>query len=168
MAFRNRFRIQGFTLVELIVVVAIIAILALVALPNIQQKLVRDQIVEAAPLAEVAKKPVAARWAATRAMPADNLAAGVPVPDKIVSNLVSSVEVRDGAVHMTFGNSANAAIAGRTLTFRPAVVEDAPVVPVAWVCGKAAAPKNMVAKGQDRTTLEDKYLPLNCKAPKGG
>ncbi|MET0312346.1 MAG: pilin [Burkholderiaceae bacterium] len=160
-------RARGFTLVELIVVVAIIAILALVALPNIQQKLVRDQVVEAAPLAEIARKPVAQQWALAKKMPADNLAAGIPVPEKVVSNLVSSVEIRDGAVHLTFGNSANAAISGKVLTFRPAVVEDAPVVPVAWVCAGAAAPKNMVVKGEDRTTLEPKYLPLNCK-PRGG
>jgi type IV pilus assembly protein PilA len=164
----GRFRrmIQGFTLIELIVVIAIIGILALIALPSIQQKLVRDQIVEAAPLADLGKKPVATAWTVLKTMPSNNAAAGLPVPEKVVSNLVSSVEVEEGAVHVTFGNKANAAIRGKVLTFRPAVVEDAPVVPVAWVCGHASPPKNMTVRGADKTTLEDKYLPLNCKAEK--
>ncbi|HMC15150.1 MAG TPA: prepilin-type N-terminal cleavage/methylation domain-containing protein, partial [Albitalea sp.] len=44
----------GFTLIELMIVLAIIVILALVAMPSMQDKLVRDQIVEASKLAEIA------------------------------------------------------------------------------------------------------------------
>jgi type IV pilus assembly protein PilA len=157
-------RRSGFTLVEMMVVVGVIAILALLAIPGYVDKIVRDQVLEALPLAEVAKPPVALSWAVAQSFPADNAAAGLPAAEKIVGNLVSSVAVENGALHVKFGNRANGLIKGKTLTLRPAVVEDAPIVPVAWVCGYAAVPGNMTAQGTNRTDIPPKYLPLKCRA----
>ena len=154
---------RGFTLIEAMVVVAVIAILATLALPMIQGRFVRDQIVEAMKLAELAKAPIAASWSASRRMPADNAEAGLPPPSRIVGNLVGSVAIENGAVHVTFANRASATLQGKTLTLRPAVVEDAPVVPVAWVCGFAAVPGNMAAKGANRTNIPATYLPGKCR-----
>jgi type IV pilus assembly protein PilA len=153
----------AFTLLELMVVVAVIAILALIMLPSYVDTMVRNQILEALPLAEIAQKPVAASWTATQAFPADNAAAGLPLPDKVVSNLVSAVVVRDGAIDMTFGNRAHGQLKGAVLSLRPAVVADAPVVPVAWVCGFAAAPEKMTVHGENRTTVPARYLPARCR-----
>jgi type IV pilus assembly protein PilA len=50
------------------------------------------------------------------------------------------------------------------LTLRPAVVEDAPVVPIAWVCGYAPAPEKMTVHGENRTTVPQRYLPWKCRA----
>ena len=69
---------DGFTILEMMVVIGIIAILLLMALPSYQDKLVRDQVVEALPLADVAKLPVAAAWLAVQTFPADNAGAGLP------------------------------------------------------------------------------------------
>ena len=156
-------RRRGFTLIEIMVALAILGILAVMAVPSMTERIVRDQVVEAAQVAEIAKVAVAASWRASEAMPSDNAAAGLPPAMKIVGNYVSAVNVEDGAVHITFGNNANGGIRGKVLSLRPAVVEDAPVVPVAWVCAHGRVPEKMTAQGNDRTDLPAPYLPVNCR-----
>ena len=145
------------------VVLAIIAILALMAVPMYRDKYIREQVIEAMRLADIAKRPIAAAWAAGRTLPADNAAAGLPAPDKVVSNYVRSLTVDAGAIHVEFGNQANGALRGMTLSLRPAVVEDAPVVPVAWVCGFAAVPDKMTVTAVNKTNLPKGWLPVNCR-----
>jgi type IV pilus assembly protein PilA len=159
----NRRKTCGFTLIEVMVVVAVIAILALIAMPSFQGKLVRDQIVEGSGLAAIAKGPIAAFWATHKAFPADNAGIALPAADKVVNNLVRAVAVQDGAIHVTFGNRANGLLKDKTLTFRPAVIDDAPVVPVTWVCGFAAGPDKMTVRGENKTDIPKYYLPLNCR-----
>jgi type IV pilus assembly protein PilA len=154
---------RGFTLIEVMVVVAIIAILALMAVPMYHDKYIREQVIEAMRLTEIAKKPIAAAWAATQTFPDNNAATGLPVPEKVVSNYVRSLTVEAGAIHVVFGNQANGALRGKTLSLRPAVVEDAPIVPVAWVCGFAAAPENMTVTAANKTDVPKGWLPVNCR-----
>ena len=145
------------------VVLAIIAILALIAIPSFQDQIVRDQINNALPLADIAKPPIAASWALGQTFPANNAAAGLPPADKIVNNYISAVLVQDGALHVTFGNRANRLINGKILSLRPAVVEDAPVVPITWVCGNAEAPDKMTVKGENKTNIPVNFLPFICR-----
>jgi len=160
---RSRLHPPGFSMIELMAVVAVIAILSTLTLPSLVDRIVRQQIKEAMPLADIAKAPVAAAWTASAPLPADNAAAGLPAPEKIVGNHVSAVRVQQGAVHMTFGNNVSSRIKGKTLSFRPAVVEDARVVPVAWVCGHAKVPGNMSAQGDNRTDIDKALLPHECR-----
>jgi len=157
---------RGFTMLELMAVVAVIAILATLAVPSYLDRIVRDQIKAALPLADLAKQPIAASWLVAQTFPADNLSAGLPPAEKIVANYVSSVAVQDGAIHLTFGNRVNKAILGKILTLRPAVVEDAPIVPVAWVCGYADAPDGMTVNGANLTSVPEPLLPIECRASK--
>ena len=154
---------RGFTLIELMVVVAIIAILALMAVPIYRDKYIREQVIEAMRLTDIAKGPIAAAWATTKTLPDDNAAAGLPAPDKVVSNYVKSLTVEAGAIHVEFGNQANGALRGMTLSLRPAVVEDAPIVSVAWVCGLAAVPEKMTVMAANKTDLLKGWLPVNCR-----
>ena len=113
------------------IVIAVSAMLALIALPGLPDKFVRDQIVEAVRLADLAKAPVALAWASHATLPADNAAAGLPAANLIVNNEISSVAIESGAIQITFGNHANGNIRGKVQSLRPGVVEAAPVVPVA-------------------------------------
>jgi type IV pilus assembly protein PilA len=154
----------GFTLLEVVVAGAIVAILAALAVPGMVNGIVRRQVVDAMPLADIAKAAVAGKWAALHALPGDNAGAGLPPADKIVGNYVRSVRIVDGAIDITFGNSVHKSIDGKVLTLRPAVVLDAPVVPVAWICAKAPVPGGMTAVGTDHTDLPVGVLPYNCQA----
>ncbi len=152
----------GFTMIEMMVILAIVGILAMMAVPSYLDRIVRKQIEAALPLAELAKQPIAIAWSQTKDFPADNAAAGLPPADKIVSNYVTSLAVRNGSVNITFGNQASSAIVGKVLSLRPAVVEDAPVVPISWVCGNAAPPNKMTVRGENLTSIPNTFLPLDC------
>jgi type IV pilus assembly protein PilA len=142
----------GFSAIEMMVVVAIIAILAMIAIPSSMGRIVKEQINAALPLADIVKEPIAAAWKLTKMLPADNKEAGLPDADKIVSNFISSVEVKNGAIHMTF-----------VLSLQPAVIEESQIVPVTWVCGNAKAPDKMILKGENRTNVDAEFLPMMCR-----
>ncbi len=150
-------------MIEMMAAVAVIAILGTMALPSFMGRIVRQQIEASYSLADVAKKNIGTSWTSMQKLPVDNAEAGLPSADKMVNNYVSALSVQNGVINITFGNSAHSAIKGKVLTMRPAVVEDAPVVPVAWVCGKALGPDKMAVKGSDQTTVPDTYLPLDCR-----
>lgn len=154
---------NGFSAVEMLAVLAVMAILATIAIPSYQSKIVREQIVAAIPFADTAKEPISAYRKASMAFPEDNKEAGLPDANKIVSNQISALVVDGGAIHMTFGNSAHNLLKDKVLSIRPAIVEDAPIVPIAWVCGNAAPPDGMAVKGNNKTNVPNAYLPLGCR-----
>lgn len=150
-------------MLEILVALAIVGIVAALALPGMFNGLVRDQIVESGPLIDTARKKVAAYWAGSGTLPDNNKEAGLPAADKLVGNYVRSIVVRDGVIDVEFGNNASGALQGKTLTFRPAVVEGTPMVPVAWVCAGANPPAGMTVKGDDRSNVPPALLPVNCR-----
>ncbi|HSI43482.1 MAG TPA: pilin [Methylotenera sp.] len=159
----HKFRNLGFSAIEMMVVVAIIAILAMVAIPSSMQRIVREQVTAAIPLADPAKESINYAWTSLKTLPVNNQQANLPVPTKVVSNFISALEVQNGAIHMTFGNKAHPQIKGKILSIRPAVIEESQRVPIAWVCGNAKAPNNMVIMGTNRTDVAPEYLPYICK-----
>lgn len=155
---------RGFTLIELMIVIAIIGIMATMAIPSYQNHVIQAEVTEGLALADFAKQAVAAQFSRGHAYPKDNAAAGLPPADRIVGNFVSSLAVHEGAIDITFGNRANAFLAGKVLSLRPASVEGYPQVPIAWVCGLASVPQKMKVNGSDRTNIAVPNLPIDCRA----
>jgi type IV pilus assembly protein PilA len=159
---------RGFTWIELLLVLAALGALLLMAIPSMQDGVLKRQVKDAMQLAAVAEPAVQAAYSISGTMPPDNKTAGLPDADKIVSQLVKSVNVANGAVTLTFGNNASKSLEGMTLTLRPAVVPDQKVVPIAWLCHDVGVPGGMQVLGEDLTTIPYKWLPVECRgsAPK--
>jgi len=154
---------SGFTLLEVAIVLAILAILAAMAVPNLLDSSMRTQVKESLALADLAKKGVSVAYAGTGEMPSNNAAAGIPDANKIISNMISAINVDNGAITLTYGNNASSNLKGKRLTLRPAIVADAPQVPIAWVCASKHTPDGMTVKGQDLTDIKPAWIPIECR-----
>ena len=75
---------------------------------------------------------------------------------------VTSVEVVNGAVHITLGNHIPDILKGKILTYRPAVVVDSPISPISWLCGYKPAVPGMTPVGDNLTDLPTDILTSEC------
>jgi len=72
--------------------------------------------------------------------------------------------VRDGAISVTFGNFVNKAIEGQIVTLQPIVVKDSPASPISWRCGYRGVPNGMEPVGENRTNMNQQFLPSSCRS----
>jgi type IV pilus assembly protein PilA len=158
---------KGFTLIELMIVVAIIGILAAIAIPAYQDYTIRAQVSEGMNLAAAAKAAVAETFLNRGNAPANRTQAGMSANNADTSGkYVTQVAVTNGVITVTYGNEANAQIAGLTLGLTPYVTADNSV---AWRCGGAGAPGNLANTMPGATyaagTLANqaRYLPAACR-----
>lgn len=154
---------RGFTMIELVMVMAVIAILAIMAVPTFLDRNVQLQVQDGIALANLAKNGVNAFYGAKSELPNNNEEAGVPPKEKLVSNVVAEINIDGGAVTIKFGNNVNSSIGGKSLTLRPAIVKDAPTVPIAWLCNNTPVPNGMTAMGSNQTNIPLKWLPITCR-----
>ncbi len=161
---------QGFTLIELMIVVAIIGILAAIAIPAYQDYTIRSQVTEGLSLAAAAKTAVAEDFLNEGAAPVDRTDAGMTATATDTSGkYVTQVAIANGRIDITYGNEANAAIGGQTLTLTPYETADNSI---AWRCGNAPVPAGTAPMGTAggvnaavyaAPTVLNQYLPSACR-----
>jgi len=161
---------SGFTLIELMIVVAIIGILAAIAIPAYQNYTVRAQVTEGINMGGHAKTRVQESFLNRGQAPADRATAGLsPTATDTSGKYVQSVDVNNGVLIVTFGNEANAVIAGLTFTMTPYETAGLGVV---WRCGAAPVPAGAQLMGTSgggnaaayiAPTVPLQYLPSSCR-----
>ncbi len=154
---------HGFTLIELMIIMAIIGILTTMALPSFQDRVIRKQVQEAFNLAEIAQHNIQEYYKTKGKFPSNNASAGLPKPDKIIGNYVAGVTVTGGVIEVKLGKRINKNVENKTITIRPAIVKNEPIVPIAWVYAYASVPEGMTVIGENKSTVLPRHLPVNCR-----
>jgi Tfp pilus assembly major pilin PilA len=147
--------------------VAVVGILAAIAIPAYQDYTIRAQVSEGLNLAAIAKAAVAESFLTRRQAPKDRRAAGLPPDPRDTSGVyVASVDVTNGVITITYGNAANAQLAGKTLALTPFATADADGG-IFWRCGNATPPPGARSLAGNAnagaTTIDPKYLPSACR-----
>ena len=143
---------KGFTLIELMIVIAIIAILMSYAIPAYQDYTVRAKAGEGLTLSSSIKSTISESWVS--AVDITTLSSGIngiPAANNTTGNNVSQILVTAGVIEVTYNND-DSRLAGETLTLTPLVPGNAknPGTSLLWECS---------------SSLENKYLPSECRAP---
>lgn len=144
--------------------VAAAAIVAAIALPAYQDYTVRSQVSEGLVLSDAVKIAVAEYYTTNGKLPRDLTTVGLT--DSIAGKYTKSVRIENGAIVVTFGDAANAPIAGKTMRLLPYAGANDTIV---WQCG-LASPANVAralvsplpASGSQ--DVPAKYLPAACRA----
>ncbi len=154
---------RGFSLIELMIVVSIIGILASIAMPAYQDYSIRAQVSEGLVLMGGIKTAVAEVYSQTGTMPDTRVAASLQAAaNSTQGKYVAAVDISAGGlVIVTYGNSANAQIAGKTLQLTPYIQTDRTIV---WRCGNSDAPGGVATGAYAAGTMDSRHSPQICRA----
>lgn len=176
---QSRKNVEGFTLIELMIVVAIIGILAAVALPAYQDFTIRAKVAEGVVAATPGKEMLSEAFQANGISGMDAAAAAynaVPVAQK-ATKYVSNIQITGGvtpwpvvvSIAATGTNGIPSSLNGRTIIFSPNVQGATPAGAVLgavdWACASDTAATATARGLANRTlgTLPSKYAPAECR-----
>ncbi len=154
---------RGFTLLEMMIVLAIMAVLLVLTVPVNTGKMDQTYIAETKELVRRYQPLIEQHYRLFSQFPANNHAAGLPDADNILGNYLTSVELVNGAMHLTLGNKIRPDLKGKILTVRPIFVPDTNNTLISWICGNDTVPENMIAAGENRSDVPPVSLPLSCR-----
>ena len=155
-------------MIELMIVVAIIGILASMAMSAYQTYVVRAQVSEGLNMVGASKTTIVDAYNITGAPPADRAAAGLtPLASDTQGKYVSALDIVNGRIDITFGNSSHQDIFGQTISVTPYTSANSSVV---WRCGTSgilAGTVEMTGGGVTAAhaapTVDSRYLPSSCR-----
>jgi type IV pilus assembly protein PilA len=130
--------------------VTILGILAAIAIPAYQDYTIRAQVSEGLALAAPVKASLAGGYSSSGQWPADPAGAG----PQASARYVSSIDVSDGVIMISYGKAAHGLIAGHMLSLHPGTNA---AQAVEWACGYSAGETTP-------TDIAPKYLPRACRA----
>lgn len=161
-------KVNGFTVIELIIVIVILGILASLAISAYQTYTVRAQVSEGLDFASPAQTSVAEAYLNNRTLPANRAEAGIsPEPAYSAGRSDTRVDVVNGRIDITFGSGAHPDIAGETLSLTPFLANNETIV---WRCGDGPLPAGtaeLYGSGDSTKhrapTVDPRYLPSSCR-----
>jgi type IV pilus assembly protein PilA len=127
---------QGFTLIELMIVIAILGILIAIALPAYQDYTVRAKVSECANMMASAKVAVAEYRSSHTALPADETAAGVQTQ---ATKFCNQLDITNGLISVVAPATKTGGTADVTLQDSPSV--NATSGDIDWKCKSTGATK---------------------------
>ncbi len=135
-------RVQGFTLLELLIAVTIVAIMAAIAIPVYLNYTTRAKVAEALNVVTAPMTAVTEYYSVNGSFPDNNADAGLGAPESFTGEYVLRVSILAGGVIQA--DLQGSQLSGHAVTLTPASGDA-----VSWTCG---------------STLPDHLLPPNCRS----